>query len=233
VFACVCAMSAGEGLPSAVKAFLRRGISEAGSGMKALLLDAVTVRCSARTRVFALRVFLFRTRLAHACGCLRWASSAPCIRRQRYCSVRCGAHTSADWFLICVLPQMATPLLHFCLECWLSNCADAPLALFPQVFLVERLDAPAGEAMLHIKVRAPVLLRCALNDTRRRTPCAMPCLRLQPRDAACAAGGVLPAANWREYRAAAAASAKAEVWRVPRLYVSLRTAPHSPSRRGV
>lgn len=86
-----------------------------------------------------------------------------------------------------------------------------------QVFNVEKLDAPSGDAMLHIKV----------------------CLRefFQPRNSPkeeadadsvharyCPAGCMSSSTDWGKCGTAPASLAQTEVWRIPPVYVPLLTA---------
>ena len=84
----------------------------------------------------------------HALSAARWVSSVLCTRSRKSFKKR---HALA------VAERFIRPLARYAVEaqCFyalLTHCAR-------QVFLVERLDAPAGEPMKHIKARPSCLAR--------------------------------------------------------------------------
>jgi hypothetical protein len=71
-----------------------------------------------------------------------------------------------------ILQKEARALRTRCCAHACETAAHAHASVCPQVFLVERLDVPAGEPMLHIKVR----VLCAFGiDAPSKTASAGPC----------------------------------------------------------
>ena len=229
-----------DGLNGAVKAYIRRMLAECGSGMKALVLDATTVRNAAAQAALWPRnlpvlfagapahggrrlhgfagahvVFLTRDLILRAPSAARWVSSVRCTRSRRFFKKRRALRP------LCALHSPAFAVRY---ENALFTRVMWPNAL-RQVFLVERLDAPAGEPMKHIKARLRMPPRCCFTRCLGRLLAFN--AHTLTRNVLPPAGSVFPEANGRERRRSAPPPAQTKVRRIPRLYVWQRAvSPH-------
>jgi hypothetical protein len=127
----------------------------------------------------------------------RRALSVPCFHRRSFSRRRCARAAG----LVASPPRPLLKLTHALL----------------QVFNVEKLDAPSGDAMLHIKVRLLAFFQ-PRNSPKEEADADSVHARH------CPAGCVSSSTDWGQCGAAPASLAQTEVWRIPSVYVPSLTA---------